>query len=214
MIPTRGILIVEGPQGAGKSTLINGLVLHSTGPCLVFKKASRGYSPDDPLLSLASALIDDFQLIHRAAILREAVPDLLILIDRCILSNLVYTVLREKADPPTVRLIELLEYGGFYGLIEHFLGLDPKFNRILLLEPAEGFEPTQTQDSTTARVNKQPTWFNWGKADQRPYKDLVHWLFRNLKIRPGCLVLSPPMLEGTENEKAKGMVELLDRWFE
>lgn len=214
MIPTRGILIVEGPQGAGKSTLINGLVLNSSGPCLVFKKTSTGYSPDDPLIALSSALIADFQLVHRAAILRETVPDLLILIDRCILSNLVYTVLREKADPPTVRLIELLEYGGFYDLIGHFLSLDPEHNRILLLEPAEGFEPTQTQDPTTTRVDKPPTWFNWGKADQLPYKDLVHWLFRNRKIRPGCLVLSPPMLEGTENEKAKAMVGLLDRWFE
>lgn len=211
MIPTSGTLIVEGPQGSGKSTLIHGLVSQSTGPCLVLKKVSRGYSPDDPLIAFASALVEDVKLIYQATSLREAVPDLLILIDRCILSNLVYTALREKYDPMTVRLIEFLEYGGFYSLIEHFFGLDPE-NRIILLEPAAGFEPTQTQG--TARMGKGPSWYNWEKRDQQPYKDLVHWLFRNLKTREGCIVLAPPTLEGTEDEKAAAMVALLDRWFE
>lgn len=178
--PLPQTLIVEGPQGVGKSTLIRGLQsLYSPEP-LLLKKA--GYPPPGHSLPAIWALLSDLDLLERAA---KRAPQSVIL-DRCLLSNVIYSLLRES--PTGTDLLDPVSYlcsSGLETRIQRFQDAGGLLTLLLW---------SGSQSGSSAGREKPVGWQSFRGLDLPLYwrlADRLHFL--------GCHVFEMPYLPDRED---------------
>lgn len=187
------VILVEGPQGSGKTTLVQGL--QRALPLVVtLKKQPMPFAEErSDFLALAAAFQDQV-LISQAFRLQESTPGLIVVIDRGLLSNVVYTMLRS-------RRIDVENFVATSGLIQILSEFVHRGGCLAVLWP---------RVATSIDRIKPAEWTDWQGTDRWLYSRVVGVLRAVPQINLGLRVIDP----GFEVEDPKTVLadEFLDRY--
>lgn len=157
MMPCPPILLVEGPQGSGKTTLIRALMSRLPNT-VVLKKTPASFQGTSPLTQAVAAYHADVDLLTAAASLSTVAES--VLLDRAFLSNIVYSTLRTQR----AELVTDLYYSD--PIQEQLRRLHDLRGRMVIVMNSQEF--SQTSDRL-----KSPEWIDWRGLDRSFYAELA-----------------------------------------
>lgn len=181
------LIIVEGPQGSGKTSLVNSLC-RSLPMALALKKTPMAYKTQSPGFLAMGAALADLNLLTKAQSLLKSNEDLTVVLDRAFLSNVVYTLLRERKDyqgrVERYMVRNMLRHTGLLDLLES--ALEDRGSLVVVNPPLSPGQP---------RLGKNEHWLDWSGQDVPIYKMLSAELESHFLGTPIFVPFDPGFVE-------------------